>query len=57
MIFESYDVKDYSGDIGVIAMGAYAEQCRTAEGVRPAISISDAVDAYSDPAVRVQLRE
>jgi len=32
VIFESYDVKDYSGDIGVIAMGAYAEQCRTAEG-------------------------
>lgn len=46
VIFESYDVQEYDGDIEVIAMGAYADQCRTAEGVGPGTSIADAVAAY-----------
>ncbi len=46
VIFESYDVEEYDGDIEVIAMGVYADQCRTAEGVGPGTSIADAVAAY-----------
>jgi hypothetical protein len=46
VIFESYDVEEYDGDIEVVAMGVYADQCRTAEGVGPGTSIADAVAAY-----------
>ncbi|RED15417.1 hypothetical protein [Parasphingopyxis lamellibrachiae] len=46
VIFESYDVEEYEGDIEVVAMGVYADQCRTAEGVGPGTSITDAVAAY-----------
>ena len=46
VIFESYDVEEYDGDIEVLAMGVYADQCRTAEGVGPGTSIEDAVAAY-----------
>ncbi|QLC24339.1 hypothetical protein HFP57_04385 [Parasphingopyxis algicola] len=47
-IFESYDVEAYRPDIEVIAMGVYADRCRTAEGVGPGSSIADAVDAYGE---------
>ncbi|QLC21644.1 hypothetical protein HFP51_05310 [Parasphingopyxis sp. CP4] len=46
VIFESYDVEEYRADIPVMAMGVYANQCRTAEGVGPGSSIVDAVAAY-----------
>lgn len=46
VIFESYDVEAYDGDIEVMAMGVYAEECRTAEGVGPGTSVADAVAAY-----------
>lgn len=48
-IFESYDVDAYDGNIEVMAMGVYADQCRTAEGVGPGTSIADAINAYGDP--------
>lgn len=48
-IFESYDVDAYDGNIEVMAMGVYADQCRTAEGVGPGTSIADAVEAYGEP--------
>lgn len=47
--YESYDVESYDGAIEIIALGAYSDQCRTAEGVGPGTSIVDAVDAYGDP--------
>jgi len=46
VIFESYDVEEYQPDIEVMAMGVYADQCRTAEGVGPGTSIADAATAY-----------
>ena len=46
VIFESYDVEEYRPDIPVMAMGVYADQCRTAEGVGPGSSIADTVAAY-----------
>lgn len=46
VIFESYEVEEYQADIEVMAMGVYADQCRTAEGVGPGTSIADAASAY-----------
>lgn len=46
VIFESYEVEEYQPDIEVMAMGVYADECRTAEGVGPGTSIADAVAAY-----------
>jgi hypothetical protein len=46
VIFESYDVEEYRADIPVMAIGVYANQCRTAEGVGPGSSIADTVSAY-----------
>lgn len=46
VIFESYEVEDYRADIETVAMGVYADQCQTAEGVGPGTSIDDAVAAY-----------
>lgn len=46
VIFESYEVDAYNADIPILAMGVYADQCRTAEGIGPGISIADAVTAY-----------
>lgn len=46
VIFESYDVEAYDGDIEVMAMGVYADECRTVEGVGPGTSVADAVAAY-----------
>ncbi|MGP1283195.1 MAG: hypothetical protein ACTS1X_09480 [Parasphingopyxis sp.] len=48
VVFESYEVEEYRPDIPVIAMGVYADQCRTAEGVGPGTSVADAVDAYGE---------
>jgi hypothetical protein len=46
VIFESYEVEEYRANIEVMAVGVYADQCRTAEGIGPGTSIADAVSAY-----------
>ena len=48
-IFESYEVHGYDPAILVIALAAYAPQCRTAEGVGPGTSLVDAGRAYGQP--------